>query len=174
MGLGMYCNAVPPQLGAESDRGACPAPVMCDCRVSLPKSSLVLPSPCKLFHTHQWNPKFRTVLAGPGAYTSWSGPLHTCTILSVSLSSQPPHFVPCSLTSRFFFPLSSPLCPSFKIFWWIQTLFLGDTRTLLLRCHPPIISPTSFPTFPSLQAGPCPRASLSPSHFSFFPKPFSD
>jgi hypothetical protein len=100
--IGGYCDPVPPQLGAESDRAPCPTPVVCDCCDSLPKRSRVLPSPSRLFRTYQRNPKFRTVLAGLGAYISWSGPLHTCTVLFVPLSSLTPHFVPCSLTSHFF------------------------------------------------------------------------
>ena len=145
IGLGGFCNPVPPQVGAESDRAPCPAPVVCDCRVSLPKISLVLPSPSRLSRTHQRNSKFRTVLAGPGAYTSWSGPLHTCTILFVSLSSLLPHFVPCSQPSHFFFLLSPTFCPSFRVIWWKQTLFLGGPRSPLKRSAPPIISliPTS-------------------------------
>jgi hypothetical protein len=74
MGLGGYCSVVPPQLGAESDRAPCSAPVVCACFVSLPKTSLALPSQCRLSRKHQRNPKFLPVLAGPGAYACWSAP----------------------------------------------------------------------------------------------------
>ncbi len=116
--------------------------------------------------------KCRPVSAGPGAYTSWSVTLHTCTIPFVSLSSLLPHFVPCYLTSQFCFLLSPPLSPSFRVIWLNQTLFLGRPRSPLSRSDPPIISPTSFLTVPSLQTAFFPRASLSPSHFSFSPSPF--
>ena len=97
--------------------------------------------------------------------------LHESVRLSV-LPTAP--FCPMPSNLALFFLLSPPLPPSFRVIWWKQTLFLGRPRSPLFRCHPPIISPTSFPTLPSLQTGSFPRASFSPSHFSFFPKPFSD
>ncbi len=121
--------------------------------VSLPKTSLVLPSQCRLSRTRQRDSNLRPVLAGPKTYTSWSGLLHTCTILFVSLSSLLPHSVPCSQPSHFFFLLSPTFCPSFRVIWWNQTLFLGGPRSPLTRSAPPIISP--IPTSNNPPAKPC-------------------
>ncbi len=53
----------------------------------------------------------------------------------------------------FFFLLSPTFCPSFRVIWWNQILFLGGPRSLLTRSTPPIISP--IPTSNNPPAKPC-------------------
>ncbi len=69
----------------------------------------------------------------------------------------------------FFFLLSPTFCPSFRVIWWNQTLFLGGPRSLLTRSAPLIISPlTISPAKPCLS---CVVPSLS-AVFQNFDPPF--
>ena len=108
-----YCSAGPRQLGTDYNRALCPAPVSCVCHALILNISLLLPVSSRHSGKPQQNHLSRPVLDGPGFCAPGSGPLHTCTILFVSLSSLPPHFVPCSLTSHFFFPA---VPPTFSLF----------------------------------------------------------
>ena len=141
-----YCSAVPLQLGAESERAPCPAPVPPICHRSIPNICLFFSSPMQAPPPHHQKHLRGAVLDGPGAYSSWSGLLPTCTNVFVCLSCILPHFVPCLQTSHFFFPaiphLSVPLLGSVgrsnRIFWAIDALpFEGPT-------------PLSSPKYPSL------------------------
>ena len=171
---GGYCSAVPPQLGAESDRAPCPAPVVCARRLSLPTTSLVLPSPCRLSLPHQRNLNSLAGLAGPGAYTSWSGPLHTCTILFVSLFCPPsptlcPIFASVSLflfcCSPHFVPLLGSLSRSNRVFWGGLGVPVEGMTPLSSPQDPSLTTPPAKPCLP------CVVPSLSAA-FQIFPPPF--
>jgi hypothetical protein len=99
--------------------------------------------------------------------------LEICTILFVSLSSPPPHFVTCFLTSHVFFLLSPPhfvpLLGSFggskRCFWVTHGLPCLGATPPLSPTHPsshfPPFKPVLFRVHPSL-----------PRTFHFFPSPF--
>jgi hypothetical protein len=90
-----YCSAVSLQL-AESDRAPCTAPVPPVCHLAIHNICLFLSSPMQASPPPppQQNHLGGPVLDGPGAFSFWSAPLHTCTIVFVCLSCIPP---PCPM-----------------------------------------------------------------------------
>jgi hypothetical protein len=106
-------NFLVSQLGTDYNRALCPAPVSCVCHAFVLNISLLLPVSSRQSGKPQQNHLSRPVLDGPGFCASWSGPLHTCTILFVCLSFMPPHFVPCFLAPHFFFLHPPPHGPLF-------------------------------------------------------------
>jgi hypothetical protein len=115
-----------------------------------------------------------TVLDRPGAYTTWSVTLHTSTNFLVCAFPIFPPLVPCCLSAHFCF--SAPLPPRTPFFRvsWSHIIGMGFVNRGIPEDHkvPPIISPTSFSTVPSLQNGSLPSACLLPSYFSFCLEPF--
>ena len=113
-------------------------------------------------------PQQKVSLDGPGAFSIWSAPLHTCTIVFVCLSCMPPHLVPCSLTSHFFFfaipHLTVPLLGSvggFNHCFWVS---LG------LPCEGPTpLSSSPYPSITFPPAKPC-LSCLAPSSSITFQK----
>ena len=99
-----YWSAVPLQLGAESERAPCPAPVPPRCHRSIPNICLFFSFPMQASPPHHQKYLRGPVLDGPGAYSFWSGPLPTCSNVFVCLSHVCPHFVLCLKTAHFFFP----------------------------------------------------------------------
>ena len=83
-------------------------------------------------------------------------PVRNPILLGLALSTPAPFYSSLCLSScptlshalnplTYFFLLSPTFCPSFRVIWWKQTLFLGGPRSPLKRSAPPIISliPTS-------------------------------
>ena len=102
-----YWSAVPLQLGAESDRALCPAPVTPSCHRSIRNISLFFSSPMQASPP----PPTRSTFADP----FWTVrapilfglvPFPPARMSSSVCPATPPHFVPCSLTAHFFFFLS--------------------------------------------------------------------
>ena len=158
-------TVLPCQLGAESDRAPCPAPFTCHCHLSTHNISRFFSSPMQ----EALPSPSRITLTDPfWAFSIWSAPLHTCTIVFVCLSCMPPHLVPCSLTSHFFFfaipHLTVPLLGSvggFNHCFWVS---LG------LPCEGPTpLSSSPYPSITSPPTKPC-LSCLAPSSSITFQK----
>ena len=72
----------------------------------------------------------------------------------------------------FFFLLSPTFCPSFRVIWWNQTLFLGGPRSPLKRSAPPIISLIPTSNNPPRETVSFLRRSLFVCRISNFDPPF--
>ena len=169
-----YWSAVPLQLGAESERAPCPAPVPPVCHRSIPNICLFFSSPMQASPPPQQKDLGGPVLDGPGAFSFWSGPLHTCTNVFVCLSCILPHFVPCLLTAHFFFPaIPHPTVPLLgsggrfnPYFWAIHSLPFEGPTPLSSPKHPSVTFPPPKPCVSCLLPSLC-------TTFAFLTPPFA-
>ena len=84
-----------------------------------------------------------------------------------------PPLCPMRFDPLLFFPCPSlPTNTTFRVSWWIASLFLCHQPTWGLRSNPPIISPISFSTIPTRESVSFPRPSFLLSHFLVFLPPF--
>jgi hypothetical protein len=125
----LQCSTSP--LGTELERAPSPAPVPCFCHLSIHNISCFSPSPMQAVRPPQQNHLGGPVLDGLGAFSFWSVALHTCTIGFVCLSFMPRPPCPMFPNASPFVCYPAPNGLSFRVSWWIQTLFLGDPRSHL-------------------------------------------
>ena len=119
---------LPCQLGAESDRAPCPAPFTCHCHLSTHNIYRFFPSPMQAVR-----PPSRITFSFWSVAPFLFG-LLPCTpprLYSSVCPSCPPtlSYVPQRLNLFFCYP--APKGPTFRVSWWIQTLFLGEPRSHL-------------------------------------------
>ena len=85
-----------------------------------------------------------------------------------------PPLCPMPFDPLLFFPCPSlPTNTTFRVSWWIASLFLCHQPTWGLRSDPPIISPISFSPILALESASFLLLSFSFSLFSLFSPPFS-
>ena len=121
-------TVLPCQLGAESDRAPCPAPFTCHCHLSTHNISRFFPRPCRLPAPPSADGEFGR--SGRLLYLVCS-PAHLYDCLRLSVMHAPP---PCPMfanVSLLLFCYPAPNGPSFRVCWWIQSLFLGVPRSPL-------------------------------------------
>ena len=125
-----YCSAVPLQLGAESERAPCPAPVPPIYHCPIPNICLFFPSPMQAPPPPPPETLSRSRFGRSGRlfFLVWSpSHLHECLRLSVLLT---PLLCPMfANVSLFFLCYPTPNGPSSRVSWSIQSDFLGDRRT---------------------------------------------
>jgi hypothetical protein len=123
----------------ESNRAPSPAPVPCVCHLSIHYISRFFSSPMQAVRPPPLaESSLRTRFGRSGRLfflVCCLAHLHDCIRLSV-LHALPPS--PMFPNASLFFCYPAPNGPSFKVCWWIQTLFLGDP------------TPLSSPSYPSL------------------------
>ena len=122
-------TVLPCQLGAESDRAPCPAPFTCHCHLSTHNISRFFPSPMQAAPPPPQQ-KVSFGRSGRLFYLVCSlAHLHDCLRLSVLHAPPPcPMFVNVSVVLLCY---PAPNGPSFRVWWWIQSLFLGVPRSPL-------------------------------------------
>ena len=120
-------TVLPCQLGAESDRAPCPAPVTCHCHLSTHNISRFFSSPMQAVR-----PPSRITFSFWSVAPFLFG-LLPCTPARLYSSVCPSCPPPCPMfpNASIFFCYPAPNGPSFRVSWWIQTLFLGEPRSHL-------------------------------------------
>ncbi len=107
-----YCSAVSLQLGAESDRAPCPAPVPPSCHRSIRNICLFVSSPMQapLPHTPEVPSRTRFGRSGRLFFLVWS-PSHLHECLRLSVLHTPPLCPMFANGSLFFFAILHPTVP---------------------------------------------------------------